>query len=478
MNSVTQRLPRRRRSGAPGDFDRQLITPMILGSVLNPVNSSMIAVALVPIGIALGAPPADTAWLVSGLYLATAVGQPVVGRLIDLYGPRRLFLAGSTLVGLGGLLGALAPSLGVLVLARVLLGLGTCAGYPAAMYLIRSEARRTGHDSPAGILTMLAVAAQTIAVIGPTLGGLLIGLGGWRATFTVNVPLAVACLVLGARHLPRAAVAHRARRARLPSVIDLAGIALFSTTLVALLLFLMHPRAAYWYLLVLTAVAAAGLTWWELRAATPFLDLRVLAGNLPLLATYARALLTAITSYAVLYGYTQWLEQGRGLSAPVAGLVLLPIFATGILVSTTTGRRREIRGKLAVGATTQIVMSSLLLLLRSGSAMWLIVVIALVAGIPQGLNNLANQNAVYYQADPARMGSSAGLLRTFFYLGAIIASAANGVFLSRGADTTGLHHLALFMLAAAVLFLVITLLDRSLRHVVPTPLEMSRKGRP
>lgn len=235
-----------------------------------------------------------------------------------------------------------------------------------------------------------------------------------------------------------------------------------------MLLFLLHPQAAHWYLLVLTAVAAAGLTWWERRAATPFLDLRVLVGNRPLLATYARALLTAITSYAVLYGVTQWLEQGRGLSASGAGLVLLPIFGTGVLVAVSTGRRREIRGKLAVGAAGQIVMSALLLLLGPGSAIWLIVVVALVAGIPQGLNNLANQNAVYHQADPARVGSSAGLLRTFFYLGAIIASAANGVFLSHGADTTGLHHLALFMLAAAVLFLIITLLDRSLRHVVPT----------
>lgn len=465
--SVLRRHLSQWRPRASGGFDRKLIAPMILGSVLNPVNSSMIAVALVPIGIALGAPPSETTWLVSGLYLATSVGQPVVGRLIDLYGPRRLFLAGSTLVGFGGLLGALAPSIGVLVAARVLLGFGTCAGYPAAMYLIRSEARRTGQDSPAGVLTVLVVAAQTIAVVGPTLGGLLIGLGGWRTTFTVNVPLAAVCLVLGARRLPRTPVAHRERRAGLLSTIDLVGIALFTTMLVALLLFLMRPQAAQWYLPVLSATAAGGLVWWELRAATPFLDLRVLAGKLPLLATYARALLTAVTSYALLYGYTQWLEQGRGLSASVAGLVLLPIFATGILVSTVTGRHREIRGKLAVGAVTQVGVSALLLLLGSGSALWLLVVVALVAGIPQGLNNLANQNAVYYQADPTRMGSSAGLLRTFFYLGAIVASAANGVFLRQRADTTGLHHLALFMLGAAVLFLVLTLADRSLRHVVP-----------
>ncbi len=126
---------------------------MILGSVLNPVNPSMIAVALIPIGIALVA-------LGHGLVGIRAVsgdrclGHPVIGRLVDIYGPRRLFLAGTALVGAAGIVGALAPTLGVLVGARMLLGLGTCAGYPAAMSLIRSEARRTGRDDANGLLTV------------------------------------------------------------------------------------------------------------------------------------------------------------------------------------------------------------------------------------------------------------------------------------------------------------------------------------
>ena len=141
----------------------------------------------------------------SALYLATAVGQPVVGRLVDLFGPRPLYLAGTALVGIAGLLGAVAWSLPVLIVARVLLGLGTCAGYPAAMYLIRREGDRTGRHTPGGILTALSISAQVIAVIGPALGGLLIGVGGWRTIFTVNIPLAVACLILGSRRrLPQA----------------------------------------------------------------------------------------------------------------------------------------------------------------------------------------------------------------------------------------------------------------------------------
>lgn len=465
--TILARIRRPGRGGPDAEgFDRRLIAPMLLGSVLNPVNSSIIAVSLVPIGVAFGAPPARTAWLVSALYLATSIGQPVVGRLIDLYGPRRLFLAGATLVGIAGLLGTVAPNLGVLIAARVLLGFGTCAGYPAAMYLIRSEAGRTGRDSPAAVLTALAVASQTIAVIGPTLGGLLIGVGGWRATFALNVPLAAASLLLGALRLPRSPARARTTDQRLVRVVDFAGMLLFAAALVALLLFLMSPAVRQLYLVAIAVAAAAGFALRELRARNPFIDLRVLAGNAPLLASYARTMLAMTVAYAVLYGFTQWLEDGRGLTATGAGLVLLFLSLASLVVSAVTGRRAEIRGKLVVGASAQLAAGLLLLFAASsGSPIWLLLVIAVVAGVPQGLNNLANQNAVYHQADPERIGASAGLLRTFGYLGAIIASAANAGFLAHGADTGGLHHLAVFLLCVAALFLLVTVADRSLGRI-------------
>ncbi|MFI6306572.1 MFS transporter [Amycolatopsis thailandensis] len=443
-------------------FERRLLPPMMLGAALNPVNSSIISVSLVPIGVAFGAPPAETAWLVSALYLATAIGQPVVGRLIDLFGPRRLFLAGAALTGIAGVAGMLAPSFGVLVASRVLLGFGTCAGYPAAMYLIRSEAQRTGKDSPAGVLTALAITTQTIAVVGPSLGGLLIGIGGWRATLAINIPLALAGLYLGFRRLPTTPVT---RRDGLVRELDLPGMGLFAAALVCLLLFLMDPRGGDWWLLAVTVVAAAGFTWRELRTRQPFIDVRLLGGNLPLLATYGRALLSFVVSYAFLYGYTQWMEQGHGLSASEAGLVLLPLFGVGIIASTVTGRSKAVRGKLLVGSLGQVVACALLLFLNDGSPLWTLLAVVIVLGVPQGLNNLALQNSVYHQAHAERMGSSAGLLRTFGYLGAIVASAAGGAFFGQRADSAGLHHLAAFMLVVSVLFLALTVADRSLSRV-------------
>ncbi|MFJ3334808.1 MFS transporter [Streptomyces sp. NPDC086766] len=461
----TGTVPGGRRTGRaapPAGFDRRLIAPMVLGSVLNPVNSSMIAVALVPIGVAFGAPPATTVWLVTALYLATAVGQPVAGRLVDMYGPRRLYLAGTALVGVAGLLGALAPSLGALIGARVLLGFGTSAAFPASMQLTRREAERTGRDRPAGVLTALAVANQTVAVVGPALGGLLIGAAGWRAVFTVNLPLSAACLVLGALRLPRERSTAGPRRP-----VDLPGMALFAVLLVSLMLFLMEPRPAHWYLPLLCAVAAWAFAARELRTTEPFVDLRVLGGRAPLLATYVRQLLGYTTSYAFMYGYTQWLEQGRGLSASTAGLVLLPLSASALTVSVLTGRREAVRAKLLAGAAVQIAACLALLLVGARSPVPVLLAAGAVMGVPQGLIGLANQNALYRQADPARIASAAGLLRTFMYLGALGASAAAAAFFPHRADTAGLHGLALFMLAGSVLLLVSVLPDRSLRTLTP-----------
>ncbi|MFG1647515.1 MFS transporter [Amycolatopsis sp. NPDC049252] len=445
-------------------FDRRLLPPMLLGSVLNPINSTIISVALIPIGRALGAPPSETAWLVSALYLATSLGQPVLGRLIDLFGPRRLFLAGTTLVGLAGVLGTFAPNMEVLIASRVLLGFGTCAGYPASMALLRSEARRTGEDNPNGVLTALAVANQTIAVIGPLLGGLLIGVGGWRATFALNVPLAAAAVLLGLLRLPKH-TGESPERGQLAVRLDLPGMGLFAAMLVSLLLFLMNLHLRNWYLLVITVAAGAAFAVRELRAASPFIDLRVLGGNTPLLATYARAVVAYVVAYSFLYGFSQWTEEGFGLSAFHAGLVQIPMFVTAIGVSLVAGRRRGVRGKLLVGAAGQIAACLVMLTLGGESPLWMLLLVALIFGVPQGLNNLALQNAVYFQADPERTASSAGLLRTFAYVGSMIASATTAISFGDRADTGGMHELAWVMLAAGVLYLLVTLFDRTLGRV-------------
>jgi MFS family permease len=442
---------------------------MVLGSVLNPLNTSLLAVALIPIGVAFGAPPSETAWLVSALYLACAVGQPVTGRLIDAYGPRRLYLLGTAMVGFAGLLGAFAPALSVLIVARVLIGLGTCAGYPASMSLIKRESARTGQSSPATLLATLSFANQVVAVVGPSLGGLLVDLGGWRAVFTVNVPFAAACLVLGALYLPKEprpdAGAPRVRRRW-----DLLGIGLFAVALVALMLFLMDPAVARAWLPGVALVTGAGFVARELRAPEPFLDVRVLGQNKPLLVTYARQLLTGVVMYSVVYGLPQWLEHGRGLTPSQTGLILLPMFGTAMVGTFVTRRQRGVLGRLLLGSAMQLAACVALLAVHGGTSVVVLCLVMALFGLPQALNGLANQNALYDQATPAQIGAASGLFRTFMYLGALTSAAATATAYREAADTRGLHQLAVFAGVCAALLLATVVAELALRR--------DRHGRP
>ncbi|WP_022880153.1 MFS transporter [Microbacterium sp. B19] len=461
------------RRTAPADrFDRRLLAPMMVGTILNPVNTAIIAVALTPIGIALGAPASETVWLVSALYLATAIGQPLVGRLVDVFGAKPLFLVGAVMVAAGGAIGLFAPespeSIWWLVAARVILGLGTCAGYPAAMHMIRAEAERTGMASPAGILTILSVTTQTTAVIGPTLGGLLIGAWGWRATFAINIPLGLISLLLGALFFPRHTAIEPAPHER--PRIDGVGIALFAVAMLSLLVFLQNIGIALIWMPVLAVAVGAAFVWWERRVDDPFIDVRVLTTSIPLLLTFVRSLLTATVSYTFVYGFTQWLEDGRGLDPTATGLVLLPVFATGVVFALAFGRRPEVVWKLLLGSAAQLVAGILVLFMTDASPLWFLVLTMVILGIPQGLNNLAIQNSLYAQAEPARIASSAGLSRTFFYLGAIVSSVVYGNAYGARASTSGLHTLGWFVVAVATVFLVITVFDRSLARVGRPPL--------
>jgi MFS family permease len=292
-------------------------------------------------------------------------------------------------------------------------------------------------------------------VIGPTLGGALIGVGGWRLVFAVNIPLALVCIALGARRLPKSAPVQNESR------IDLVGMGLFAATLTSLLLFLMNLNVAHLYLLAIAVAVAAVFARKELRTGEPFIDLRIFGGNTPLLVTYLRQTLTYILTYGFIYGFTQWLEEGRGLSASAAGLVVLPTSLTAIVVAWFTGRRHGIRGKL-LGGTLSIIMASVALLgLNRETAIWALIGVGLLAGATQGLNGLANQNALFRQADAARMGTASGLLRTFQYLGAILSSAAVAIVFRDGASTGGLHTLAVVMIGCGALLLAVILADRS-----------------
>lgn len=216
-------------------------TPLYVGAGLNPVNSSIIATALVPIATELHVSVGSTAVLVSSLYLASAIAQPTAGKLAEVLGARRVFLFGIVLVLLGGVVGGLGRNLAMLTVARVLVGIGTSAAFPCAMVLIRRRAEDAGLDAPpGGVLGGIAIAGMATAAVGPPIGGLLVGAAGWRWAFLINIPVTVIAMAMAVRWLPKDPVPARADSGfrRVADRIDLPGILGFAVTMSALVIFL------------------------------------------------------------------------------------------------------------------------------------------------------------------------------------------------------------------------------------------------
>ncbi len=316
-------------------FALRFISPLYLGSALNPVNSSLIATALVPIALSLHVPVGQTSILVASLYLACAIAQPTAGKLSEELGPRRVFLSGILVVIVGGVIGGVGHSLVLLVVSRVLIGVGTSAGYPSAMVLIRRRAQWAGMAAPpGGVLGGIAIAGTVTAAVGPPIGGVLVDATSWRAAFLVNVPVGLIALAMAARWIPRdRAIEKGVTAAEIARRIDVFGIAIFACAMAALLVFLLDLPGAEWAFLGGSAVFFVVLVCWELRASAPFIDMRLLVGNLPLTRTYLRGGLSLLGVYTILYSITQWLEAAHGYSAQEAGLLILPMGALAAVIS-------------------------------------------------------------------------------------------------------------------------------------------------
>jgi MFS family permease len=452
--------------GQPNAFAWKFVTPLYVGAALNPVNSSIIATALVPIATAMHVSVGSTAILVSGLYLASAIAQPTAGKLSEEFGPRRVFMTGIMLVLLGGLVGGFGRNLTMLIVARVLIGVGTSAGYPSAMVLIRRRAAAAGMSAPpGGVLGGIAIAGMATTAIGPPLGGVLVGAFGWHWAFLVNLPVTAFALSMAVRWVPRdepAATGVRRDARAIAARIDAAGIVGFAGTMTALLVFLMDLPELNWIALAAAVVLAVPLVRWELRTATPFFDIRRLGSNGALTRTYLRSALTLLGTYSVLYGVTQWMEGGRGMSTEEAGLLLLPMGALSALVTRPLARRNLVRGPLVAAAGSMLVGSIGILFLTSHSPVVLIVAVSLVFGVVVGTTTVGNQTALYLQAPPDQIGTASGLFRTFGYIGSIVSATVTGIVFKHGATDGGLHSLAVVLIAAGALVLAMTLLDRRL----------------
>lgn len=348
---------------------RWLVAAAVLGSAVTMLTATVVNVALPAIGSQLGADTAELQWVLNGYLLAVASLILVGGALGDRYGHRRMFVVGTIAFALTSVGGALAPSVGWLIAARVTQGLAAALVTPESLALLETVLRREDRGKAIGAWSALGGIA---GAVGPLLGGYLVDVGSWRWVFLLNVPVAVAAVWIALRHLPPAPGDDRGR-------LDLAGVATVLVGLGGLTFALIRGPAAglgsptVWGPLLVGVVALVLFVRIEATTDHPMMPLDLFrkgqfaAGNLVTFVVY-----TALGG--VFFLLVVHLQTSLGLSAMAAGASLLPVTGVMLALSSAGGdfaQRRGARLPLTVGALTLAVAMVLMSRIGPGDSTWL-----------------------------------------------------------------------------------------------------------
>jgi EmrB/QacA subfamily drug resistance transporter len=304
------------------------------------MDNTIVNVALPSIHRDLHASVSGLQWTIDAYVIVLASLLLLSGSTADRLGRRRIFQVGLLVFVAGSLLCSLAPTLGWLIAARAMQGVGGSMLNPVAMSIItnvftdpRERARAIGAWG--------AVVGISLA-LGPIVGGALTDSAGWRSIFWINVPIGLAAVVLAALYVPES-------RAPRPRRIDPVGEVLVIVTLASLTYAIIEGPSAGWSSVqtiatfALSVLALAGLILYETRHEDPLIELRFFRS-----APFSGATLIAISAFAAFSGFlflnTLYLQDVRGYTALQAGLCTLPMAAAAFVCSLLSGRAVGSRG--------------------------------------------------------------------------------------------------------------------------------------
>ncbi|MFX3618897.1 MAG: MFS transporter [Sporolactobacillus sp.] len=425
------------------------MTAILSGAMLNPLNSSMIALALHSIQRDYHLSFATVSWLVSAFYLVSAVGQPVTGKAGDLVGRRKLFIGGLFLSAIASFLAPLSSTFLILLLMRLLQGIGNSTIYPSSVALVH---RSVSVEKQGSALAALAICASVMTAFGPTIGGFLIVWGGWPSIFYVNFPFIFISLILGFFVFPKDVRNHAYHLKNFLKQLDIPGILLFSISIIGLLWFLLtFKEQANFQILATGLVAMALFIWRDWRSQTSFIDLHLLKNNHRLTLVYLLFILLNVANYCLFYGMPAFFQSGMDLDVRTSGMMMLSMSLAGVAASLFCGHWIDHLGPsgfLKLGAALTALGSLLLIIVAFDHSLILIGLFLLLIGCGYGVGNVALQTMMLLESPEEMVGTSAGLFQTCRFIGSIGASAVLGVLFAQ--TITEMDFLALTGVLSAV----------------------------
>ena len=397
------------------------------------LDNTIVNVALPSIRLELNATMSGLQWTVDAYTLVLASLLMLSGSTGDRIGRRRTFQTGLVLFTLGSLLCSLAPSLGWLVVFRIIQAVGGSMLNPVAMSIITNTFR-----DPKERARAIGVWGGVIGIsmsLGPIVGGALVESVGWRSIFWINIPIGVLALVLTALFVPES-------RAPRPRRLDPVGQLLVMVALATLTYGIIEgPNAGWWSgriigLFAVFVITLAALLWYEPRRTDPLLDLRFFRS-----APFSGATVIAICAFAALAGFlflnTLYLQDVRGLSALTAGLCTVPMAAMTLIFAPWSGRIVADRGPrlpLLIAGGAMVASALLLSGLANDTPFAVLIPAYLLFGLGFGMVNAPITSTAVSGMPRDQAGVAAGVASTSRQIGQTLGVAVVGI-----SATAGVH---------------------------------------
>ncbi|MFF9621300.1 MFS transporter [Streptomyces griseosporeus] len=410
---------------------RTILAVCCLSLFLVGMDTTIVNIGLPAIGRDLGGGTRGLEWTVDAYTLVLAGLLISSGAVADRLGRRKVFQVGLVVFGGASVACAVASSLGVLVAARVVQGIGASMLSPVALAIVVNAI--TDPKERARAIGVWAAVFGVSMAAGPVVGGALISAVGWRGVFWVNLPVIVGALVLSAVFVPESRAA-RARRLDLPGQVLL--MLLVGLTVGVLI---EGPRLGWgsgWALAAYGAVVGVGVVFVvvESRRGEPLMDPALFRRR-----SFAGAVFGAVVVFVALNVTlllnTLYLQEVRGMSPAAAGVLTLPMALGATVCAPWAGRmvgRRGARLPLTLAGAFTVLGGLVLVGMDAGTPVPVLLCAYLAIGVGFGFANAPLTNTAVSGLPPERAGVAGGTTSTARQVGAALGIAVAGAFVSDG----------------------------------------------
>jgi EmrB/QacA subfamily drug resistance transporter len=391
---------------------RATLIAATLASFLTPFMGSSSNVALPSLGREFAMDAVLLSWVQTSYLLAAAVFLVPFGRLADIHGRKKVFVAGTAVFTLASLATGLAPSAALLIAARIVQGIGSAMIFGTGVAILTSVFAPSERGR---VLGLNVAAVYTGLSLGPFLGGFLTQQLGWRSIFLAVVPLGVVVLVFVGWRLQGEWAEARGE------AFDLVGSTIYALALVALMYgFSRLPDLLGAGLILLGIVGLAAFAGWELRVSSPVLNLTLFLNNRIFTFSNLAALINYSATSAVTFLLSLYLQYIHALTPQQAGIVLVPQPIVQAVFSPLAGwlsDRIEPRVVASLGMALTAIGLGLFVLTDAATPLWSIVARLVVLGFGFALFSSPNINAIMGSVARKHYGVASGTSGTMRLVG-------------------------------------------------------------